>query len=420
MRVLILTVGTRGDVVPYVALAGGLQSAGHQVALGTAAGYRDLVTAAGVPHISVGSDTLELMQAGMSSVAGPRDALRLVRRMTTAIRASLQDQWDAARSFGPDLVVYHPKTLGGLHVAERLLVPAVAALPLPFLTPTRAFPIPVIGRWPLGPAANRLSYQLNRLTAVGYGGIINSFRRRTLNLPPRPRWDDYLHHVDGRPVPTLYGYSPTVVPVPPDYPSHAHVAGYWFLPGTGSWQPPADLLDFLAAGEPPIYVGFGSMGFGEHAAARGRAIVEAVRRSGLRAVVATGWGGLIVDSQPSTIHVVDAVPHNWLFPRTAAVVHHGGAGTIAAGLQAGRPTLVCPVLGDQGFWGERIRRLELGPDPLPVHQLGTDQLARRLEQLVSEDRYRLRAQAVQATLRREDGVGRAVGVLERIVSDHEH
>ena len=160
------------------------------------------------------------------------------------------------------------------------------------------------------------------------------------------------------------------------------------------------------------------MGFGKHAAARGRIVVEAVRRVGVRAVVATGWGGLTVEASSSDVHVVDEVPHDWLFPKTAAVVHHGGAGTTAAGLRAGRPTLVCPVLGDQGFWAERVRQLAVGPEPLPARRLtggqGVDQLTRRLEQLVTDTGCRDRAERLQATLHREDGVGNAVRVLERV------
>lgn len=414
MRVLILTFGTRGDVQPYVALAAGLRAAGHEAGICTAEGFRELVTGAGVPYLHMSNDMLELMQGGMPTMAGPADALRLIRRMTAAMRSALQEQWEAAQAFGPDLILYHPKVLGGLHIAERLWVPAVASLPLPFLTPNRAYPIPVIGRWPLRGAANRWSYQLNRFTAVGYGGMINSFRRRTLALPPLSRWTDYRRAGDGRPVPTLYAYSPSVVPVPADYPPHVHVTGYWFLPGSATWEPPATLRDFLAAGEPPVYLGFGSMGFGKHAAARGRMVVDAVRAAGVRAVVATGWGGLAMDGSSTDVHVVDEVPHDWLFPRTAAVVHHGGAGTTAAGLRAGRPTLVCPVLGDQGFWAERVRQLGAGPPPLPTRRLSTERLADRLRQLTEDPGYRDQAQTLGRRLRDEDGVGNAIQVLERL------
>ena len=418
MRVLLLTFGTEGDIAPFVALAQGLLAAGHEASICTAAGYRQLVEQTGVPYEHMSNEMLELLQTAMPTMAGPGEALRLARRMLAAMRVSLLDQWDAARRSRPDVLVYHPKTLGGLHVAERLGVPPVVSLPLPFFNPTRAFPVPFIGRWPFGGAMNRLSYQVNRFTAVAYGGMINSFRRQTLGLRPMSRVTDYLHDVDGRPVPALYGYSREVVPVPPDYPAHAHVTGYWFSSEDRSWCPPAPLLDFLAAGPPPIYVGFGSMGFGRHAAARGRAVVDAVGAAGLRAVVATGWGGLQVDSPPDHVHLVDHVPHQWLFPRTAALVHHGGAGTTAAGLLAGRPTLICPVLGDQGFWGERVRDLGVGPAPLPARRLTTTELAPRLRQLTSDDGFRDRAAEIADRLAAEDGVTTAVRVLEGITSQH--
>ena len=414
MRILILTFGTRGDVQPYVALAHGAIVAGHEAAVCTAEGFRRLVEDAGVPYLHMSNDMLDLIQSELPTMSGAADSLRLVRRLTSAMRASLSDQWLAAQAFEPDLLVYHPKSLGGLHIAERLQIPAVVSLPLPFCTPTRAFPIPFIARWPLGGTANRLSYQFNRFTAVAYGGMINTFRRRTLGLTPLSRWSDYLSLPDGRPVPALYGFSPAVVPVPADYPPHAHVTGYWLQPHQGTWQPSPDLGSFLAAGEPPLYIGFGSMGFGKHAAAHGQTIVQAVRHLGVRAVIATGWGGIDLDMAADDVLVVRDVPHPWLFPRTSAVVHHGGAGTIAAGLCAGRPTLVCPVLGDQGFWAERIFGLGAGPRPLPLRRLDTAALTERLGQLLSDDRYRSRADMLGRAIRGEDGIGQALRVLERL------
>jgi sterol 3beta-glucosyltransferase len=207
-----------------------------------------------------------------------------------------------------------------------------------------------------------------------------------------------------------------VVPVPEDYPAHANVTGYWFLDEPETWHPPTELVDFLAAGDPPVYIGFGSMGFGKHAQTRGQIVVGAVEKARVRAVVATGWGGLEVDSSHDGVHVVEAVPHAWLFPRTVGVVHHGGAGTTAAGLLAARPTLVCPVLGDQGFWAQRVKDLGVGPAPLPVRRLGVDELADRLTMLEQEASYRRRAQAISEELRLEDGVANAVGILEQMSS----
>jgi sterol 3beta-glucosyltransferase len=246
--------------------------------------------------------------------------------------------------------------------------------------------------------------------------MINSFRRETLGLSEMSRWSDYLRFPGGRPVPVLYGFSSHVVPVPNDYPPHVHVTGYWFLDEPETWHPPTELLDFLAAGEPPVYVGFGSMGFGKHAQSRGQIVASAVEKARVRAVVATGWGGLEVGSSHDNVHVVEAVPHAWMFPRTVGVIHHGGAGTTAAGLLAGRPTLVCPVLGDQGFWAQRVRDLGVGPAPLPVRRLNVDELADRLSVLGREASYRRRAAAVSEKLRSEEGVAKAVGILERMSS----
>jgi sterol 3beta-glucosyltransferase len=145
-------------------------------------------------------------------------------------------------------------------------------------------------------------------------------------------------------------------------------------------------------------------------------VVGAVEKAGLRAVIATGWGGLEVGSVPDGVHVVEAVPHAWLFPRTIGVVHHGGAGTTAAGLLAARPTLVCPVRGDQGFWAQRLRDLGAGPAPLPVRRLDVDELAERLRMLGREVSYRRRALAVSEQLWLEDGVANAVRTLEQMSS----
>ncbi len=388
MRVLLLTFGTQGDVQPYVALAAGLRLAGHDAALCTAEGYRELVESAKVPYLHMSNEMLALVQTSMSQMKRPSDAFRIAKRMTGAMRSSLLDQWEASRDFEPSIIVYHPKILGGLHVAERLGVPAVASLPLPFFTPTAEFPVPFITRWPLGGTANRLSYEFNRFTAIAYGGMINKFRTQSLGLSPMSRWTDYLTGADGRPVPVLYGFSRHVVPIPRDYPEHAHVTGSWFLDQAGGWEPPADLAAFLAAGEPPIYIGFGSMGLGRQATARGRIVLDAVNRVGVRAIVARGWGGIELTSS-RRVHVTDSVPHDWLFPRTAGVVHHGGAGTTAAGLRAGQPTLVCPVLGDQGFWARRVHELGCGPRPLPMRRLSVDSLANRLHCLINDSTYRI-------------------------------
>ncbi|HSU36187.1 MAG TPA: glycosyltransferase [Propionibacteriaceae bacterium] len=414
MRVLIYTFGTQGDIQPYVALADALGRAGHEAVICTAGGFRGLVEAHGVDFVPMGDEMLELVQGAMPAMRGPRDVGSLIRRMTAAMRTSLEEQWAAAQQVEPTVIVYHPKALGGYHIAERLEVVGVASLPLPFFTPTRQFPIPFIGHWPFGGRANELSYQFNRFTAVAYGGMINTFRRRTLGLGPLRRWDDYLHRADGSPVPILYCFSQHVRPIPDDYPSQAHVTGYWFLDREDPWKPSEELTEFLDRGEAPVYVGFGSMGFAKDGDRRREDITTALARTGVRGVLATGWGGIPAGAADPNVITIDNVPHDWLFPRMAAVVHHGGAGTTAAGLRAGRPTLICPFLGDQPFWGHQIQQLGTGPKPLPQRQLNANRLTERIGALLDNHGYAERAAEIAQRLRSEDGASRAVEVLESI------
>lgn len=413
MRVLIITFGTRGDVEPYLALAERLRHEGHDAVLSAPEPYRAEATAAGVGFEPSSTKMHELVRDGLTTASGPMDVARSVGQMMAAMRESLIEQWDAARQVEPTIIVSHPKALGGIHIAERLGIPFVASLPLPFLTPTGDFPIPFTTghhsqRW------NRTTYQFNRFTAIAYGGMINRFRKKQLGLNRESRFSDYLHR-DGARVPVLYPVSPSVVPRPDDYPDSAHLTGYWFRQAASDAVLPDDVSAFLDHGGPVIYAGFGSMGFGRHAAERGRIVLEAIRGAGARAVVARGWGGLDA-TQADDVLVIDEVPHDLLFPRVSAVVHHGGSGTTAAGLRAGRPTLICPVLGDQPFWGERVHALGAGPRPLPLKKLRAESLTERLVDLLSDSQYAVRAAELGERIRTEDGTGEAVRILAQIES----
>jgi sterol 3beta-glucosyltransferase len=415
MKVLIFTFGTRGDVEPYAALADRLALEGHDAVLAAPEAYRDVASPA-VAFDPIATQMDAVMRAGMAGLNGPTQALTVARRMSAAMRLSLEEQWAVAQRVEPTVIVSHPKALAGLHIAERQHVPFVASLPLPFLTPTAAFPVPFLSR-PLPGAVNRFTYQFNRFTAIAYGGMINRFRRERLGLSRMSRLSDYLHGPDGAQVPVLYPFSRHVVPVPPDYPATAHVTGYWFREREEAWQPPAELEAFVASDRPVIYVGFGSMGFGAKAAERGRVVLDAAREAGVRAVVATGWGALEAESSEDVM-VVDHVPHDWLFPRVSAVVHHGGSGTTAAGLRAGRPTLICPVLGDQPFWGRRVHELGAGPQPLPLRRANVPHLAARIRDLVGVPAYAASAARIAEGIASEDGTRRAVAALEQIEAAH--
>jgi sterol 3beta-glucosyltransferase len=214
----------------------------------------------------------------------------------------------------------------------------------------------------------------------------------------------------GEPVPVLHGYSEHVLPRPADWPDGALVTGYWFLESDATWQPPDRLRDFLAAGDPPVYVGFGSMA-GADPRRLARVVAEATRRAHVRGLLAIGWGGLDAGDLPDSVLAIDEAPHDWLFPRVAAAVHHGGAGTTAAALRAGRPSVICPFIGDQPFWGRRVRALGAGSDPIPQKRLTAENLAAAIREVTTNPAIGRRSRELGERIRGEDGVANAVSAL---------
>jgi len=320
------------------------------------------------------------------------------------LRNMLDDAWEAARD--SDAIIYHPKAMAGQHIAETLGVPCFLAMVLPALSPTRVFANPVLGDRNYGGWLNKMSYTLMiKAMFLPYSKMLNQWRAEKLGLPPS-KLDLTLR---GRPIPKLYGYSQFVLPNPPDWDDSTHVTGYWWLPPT-DWQPPLELQTFLDSGPPPIYVGFGSM-TSQNPEQLTRIVLQAAEKSGQRILLATGWGGLAPTKLPSYAYALQSAPHDWLFPRCAAVVHHGGAGTTAAGLRAGRPTLVCPFFGDQPFWGRRVYELGVGPRPIPQKKLNVENLSRAMRQMISDETMRQKAQDLGEKLRTEDGVTKAVEII---------
>jgi sterol 3beta-glucosyltransferase len=199
--------------------------------------------------------------------------------------------------------------------------------------------------------------------------------------------------------------------VPDDWDENAVVTGYWFLDAAAAWQPPAELMAFLEGGPPPVYVGFGSLpsADGEHMTSL---VLDALAKSNQRGVLATGWGGLGRRQMPPHVCVIDSAPHDWLFPRMAAVVHHGGSGTTAAGLRAGRPSIVCPAFGDQPFWAHRVHSLGVGPAPIPHRSLTADRLAAAVTRATLDPAFQRRASAIATAIGRERGVANAVAFIQ--------
>lgn len=417
MKVVLLTAGSRGDVQPFIALARELQRSGYDVTLAGPDDARELVSRYGVPFTSLGVDYQAMLKDPETSgaVSGrPSAILRAMRGAKKRMRSLLDRAWTASQ--GADAVVFHPKALAGSHIAEALSIPCFLAIPAPLLAPTREFPAPIgaLANLNLGPL-NRATYRLGQMAALPFHGIIDRWRRDTLGLPPRSRLSSPFS-VGGKPTPILYAFSETLVPRALDWPEDTHVTGFWCLDDEMTeYEPPAAVRAFLEDGEPPVYVGFGSMTGGDPKRTM-EIVLEAVSHAGGRAILAAGWGSSPPADVPGNVLFVASMPHEWLFPRCAAVVHHGGAGTTATGLRAGRPTVICPYFGDQPFWGRRVHSAGAGPVPIPQKRLRASELSQAIRTTISDPLMRERAERLGIALRCENGARRAAQLVVEALS----
>jgi UDP:flavonoid glycosyltransferase YjiC (YdhE family) len=416
MHITVLAVGTRGDVQPFVAVGSRLKAEGHSVRIGTHQVHEAFVRGYGLEFATLGENPQDLMRthtgqkwlgSGQNPIRFWREFYKLVDR---TVARGLGDAQAACQ--GTDAIIYTFFGSAGMHMAETLSVPRIFALLQPF-TRTRAFAAPQIPPLLPGGVYNRLTYVLAEQMAWQMGRRwINRWRTHSLGLPAIPiRGPMRDLYRSGEPY--LYGFSEHVVPRPTDWPAVHRVSGYWFLDQGSHWEPPEALTDFLASGPPPVYLGFGSV-TGSVARRMLHLSLEAIGKTGQRAILLGGWAEAQRLESYDRILTLTSAPHDWLFPQVSAVVHHGGAGTTAAGLRAGRPTLVLPFFADQPFWGRRVHALGAGPKPLSPKKLTADRLAQAIQQTATDRAMRARAAEVGGRIRGEDGIDRAA----EIVLDH--
>ncbi|KAG0288961.1 Sterol 3-beta-glucosyltransferase [Linnemannia gamsii] len=418
MHITCLTIGSRGDVQPYIALCKRLMQDGHSCRIATHGEYKDWIEGHGIEFGLVGGDPGELIELcvenGMFTVSFIREGLKRFRGWLDEL---METAWLACQ--GTDVLIESPSAMAGIHIAERLDIPYYRAFPFPW-TRTRAFPHPfAVPEHNLGRGYNYMTHvMIEQVFWKGISGQVNKWRKDMLGLPPTS-----IEKMDAHKVPTLYSWSPNVVPAPMDWHSWVHVTGYWFLDNPDlKWTPPDDLVTFLKADpdRKPVYIGFGSMVVPDPDGMT-RTIIEAVVKSGVRAIISKGWSDRVTSQDdpasaskkasaeeiviPSSVYMLKSVPHDWLFPQLSGCVHHGGAGTVAAGLRAGIPTVVKPFFGDQYFWGQRLEESGIG---VWCHELTAKKLTSALVTITTDEKMIKKAHAIGEKIRAEDGVGTAI------------
>lgn len=425
MKVLLTTVGSRGDVQPFVALGIGLKDAGHKVAICTCPKFREFVVEHGIEFLHLDDGLLRLLESELGrklfqSLTGLLGLLKTIPRVIKQVgpiqRQMVDDCWTAVESFDPDVIVYHSKLFCVPAFAAVRKVPAIMTMFCPMIVPTGEFPLFGIS---LSRTWNKGTYQIARwLTQIGTRGYMRDWRLR-FDPTGLSQASSPFRISKRESVPVIHAYSDALSKRPDDWPDSAIVSGYWFMPQEkleyNPWRPPVELVEFLSQGPPPVYFGFGSMA-GDSARIT-RNILSAISKTNERAILATGWGGIDSVPRSENVFVVDAVPHEWLFPQMNSVFHHGGAGTTAAGLKAGCPTVICPFGLDQPFWGRCIENLGAGLK-LPSPSRVTDQqIAEAILSVTRNESYRNAARAIQSRLVSEQGIRRSIEMIEKLASD---
>ncbi|KIV84457.1 hypothetical protein PV11_00233 [Exophiala sideris] len=440
MNIVIQIVGSRGDVQPFVALGQVLKNKyKHRVRIATHPTFRDFVTENGLEFFSIGGDPAELMafmvknpglMPGMDSLKSGDVGKRrkgIYEIITGCWRSTIEAgdgtgvqladdsrSFDSAISFGTDptmkpfvadAIIANPPSFAHVHIAEKLGIPLHLMFTMPW-SPTQSFPHPlanIVSSNTDANMANFVTYALvDMLTWQGLGDVINRFRERSLNLEPISiMWAPGM--VSRLRIPWTYCWSPALIPKPADWGNYIDISGFFFLNLSTNYTPAQELADFLAAGPAPVYIGFGSIVVDDPNAMT-KMIFEAIKKTGQRALVSKGWGGLGADELgiPEGVFMLGNCPHDWLFKHVSCVVHHGGAGTTAAGILAGRPTVVVPFFGDQPFWGAMTARAGAGPKPIPYKQLTADKLAAQIMAALKPESFE-RANELSMQIKAEDG-----------------
>ena len=403
LRITCLTIGSRGDVQPYIALCKGLLAEGHKPKIATHAEFGAWVRSHGIDFAPVEGDPAELMRIcvenGMFTYSFLKEASAKFRGWIDEL---LSSAWLACQE--TDILIESPSAMAGIHIAEALGVPYFRAFTMPW-TRTRAYPHAfAVPEHKMGGAYNYITYVMfDNVFWKAIAGQVNRWRKKELGLQ-----STNLDKMQPNKVPFLYNFSPFVVVPPLDYSDWIRVTGYWFLDEAAGWTPPKELTDFIRQARNDkrkiVYIGFGSIVVSDPAALT-KTVVDSVLKADVRCILSKGWSDRLGNKQaadpevplPPEILQIKSAPHDWLFKQIDAAAHHGGAGTTGASLRAGIPTIVKPFFGDQFFFGSRVEDLGVG---ICMKKLNVSVFSRALWEATHSERMIIKAKVLGEQIRK--------------------
>ncbi|HSL47367.1 MAG TPA: glycosyltransferase [Anaerolineales bacterium] len=413
MKITILTYGSRGDVQPFLPLSLKLMEAGHAVKLAAPFRFKNLVEEHKIDFVPLSGDPEDLSRR--LNDAG-HNFVRLLGELmshTVQIGADIWRQTEEACK-GADLIIHtFTHAIGGHTLAREKNIPDIHIQTFPMFAPTGDYPN--IMTLPGTPSIfNRFTHEFSAKITWWTARLGFERVRRRAGLPKRKLYWSFEHDPLRPRTPILCAWSPSVLPASSDWPSRVHVTGYYFFPQNSSYRPPAELVSFLQKGELPVTITFGSM-VNRDKERIGKIVRESLKQTNHRGIILSGWSGIKVPSS-NDLFYLDVVPHDWLLPRCRMVIHHGGAGTTAAGLRAGIPNIVIPFMGDQPFWGDKVHAIGAGPKPILVKNLSIQKLSQAIAEADQETIHR-RAQGIGQQVRNEDGTSEAARWIEKYSND---
>ncbi len=420
MTITILAVGTRGDTEPYVALGVALQQIGYRIRLASFENYRAYVESYGLEFFPVKGDVTQVLNTSVAKHArnadNPLKVLLSFREMKKLVYDAQFDLYDACTD--AEAIIYHPGAMIGHYLAKKFGVPGILATPFP-MKPTRDYPALIFYKGPrMGGWWNEFTHRLfEKIMWSMSSGPIIQFWKAKFGSEPIVFHNPFLYQQQAE-MPTIISCSSSIFPRSPKWNDAVHQLGYWFLDEDPNWQPPEELNIFLKNGPAPVYVGFGSVGDPTEAVQTTKLIINALQLAGQRGVIATGWAGLQESiAVPEGIYLLDHIPHAWLFPRMAVVVHHGGAGTSAAGFRAGIPCVIIPHANDQFAWAKRAEELGVAGPSIPRKRLRATKLAASIQAALHPTVVSAAAKLGEQ-IRRENGAVFAAEIIQRTLRNN--